>query len=363
MARRRQNARSVKFEHRLVLANWMLDLFGVATFGDLGKHIREPGLEGFTEEGISRFHQSLKLVFDRPELPNDLLLAYDENIVRHWKAITERRNADEQNLYPKYFQYLSLLFTEIYLDRYFRGPERLLEDLNAYAEQFNRGQTLQQQALGQLFATGLPTDVQIRTYVPEDLRKLAFWSATGSGKTLLMHVNILQYRHYLRLHGRESDLNRIILLTPNEGLSHQHLAEFRLSGMEADLFDKDAGGLFTGKAVEIIDVHKLRETTGDKTVAVDAFESNNLVLVDEGHRGTTGAEVGHWMQMRNRLCEKGFSFEYSATFGQAMKASGSKDLPHEYAKCVVFDYSYKYFYGDGYGKEYRIFNLEDDSNE
>jgi hypothetical protein len=357
-------AKDIRFEHRLVLTNWMLDLFGVATFEDLAKpSMREPDREGFDENGISRFHHEMKLLFNRPELPDDLLLAYDGNIVRHWKAITERRNADGQNLYPKYFQYLSLLFAEIHLDRYFRGPEKLPEDLNAYAEQFNRGETLQQKALGQLFATGLPADIQIRPYEPEDLRKLAFWSATGSGKTLLMHINILQYRHYLELHGRERDLNRIILLTPNEGLSLQHLDEFRLSGMEADLFDKDAGGLFTGKGVEIIDVHKLRETTGEKTVAVDRFEHNNLVLVDEGHRGTTGAEVGTWMQMRNRLCEKGFSFEYSATFGQAMKASGSKDLPHEYAKCILFDYSYKYFYGDGYGKEYRILNLEDDSNE
>jgi len=46
-----------------------------------------------------------------------------------------------------------------------------------------------------------------------------------------------------------------------------------------------------------------------------------------------------------------------------MKASGSKNLPHEYAKCIVFDYSYKYFFLDGYGKDYRILNLEDDSNE
>jgi len=133
--------------------------------------------------------------------------------------------------------------------------------------------------------------------------------------------------------------------------------------MDADLFDKDAGGLFTGTGVEIIDIHKLRKTTGEKTVAIDAFEGSNLVLVDEGHRGSSGAEVGHWMEMRRRLCENGFSFEYSATFGQAMKASGNKNLAHEYARCILFDYSYKYFYGDGYGKEYRILNLEDDSNE
>lgn len=370
MAKRATRGRSnaarnkIKFEHRLVLANWMLDLFGVQTFEGLAKNMRDPAFEGFNEDNISRFHQCLKLLFDRPELPHDLLLAYDENIVRHWKAITENRNHTQgQSLHPKYFQYLCLLFTEIYLDRYFRNPDKLLEDLNAYAERFNAGETAQQQALGNLFATGLPTDAQVAPYTAEELKKLAFWSATGSGKTLLMHINILQYRHYLKLHGQEKHLNRVILLTPNEGLSLQHRDEFRLSGMDADLFDKDAGGLFTGKGVEIIDIHKLRETTGEKTVAIDAFEGNNLVLVDEGHRGSSGSEVGHWMKMRNQLCEKGFSFEYSATFGQAMKASGNKSLPGEYAKCILFDYSYKYFYGDGYGKEYRILNMEDDSNE
>ena len=137
------------------------------------------------------------------------MLAYDENIVRHWKAITEKRNAEGQNLFPKYFQYLCLLFTEIYLDRYFRNPEKLLADLNAYVERFNAGDTLQQKALGNLFANGLPKDVRIKPYTPDDLRKLAFWSATGSGKTLLMHVNILQYRHYLALHGRELSLIHI----------------------------------------------------------------------------------------------------------------------------------------------------------
>ena len=362
---RRSNeaAKKIKFDHRLVLTNWMFELFGVPTLEELGEHIRDPVFEGFNEDGISRFHQCLKLIFDQPELPNDILLAYDENIVRHWKRITDKRNANGQNLYPKYFQYVCLLFTEIYLDRYFRDPEKLLADLNAYAKRFNEGNTLQQNALGRIFAMGLPPDVQIKPYEPKDLKKLAFWSATGSGKTLLMHVNILQYQHYQKLYGRERDINRTILLTPNEGLSLQHSDEFQLSGMFADLFDKDSSGLFSGNSIEIIDVHKLRETAGEKTVSIDAFEGNNLVLVDEGHRGTSGAEVGHWMEMRNLLCEKGFSFEYSATFGQAIKASGNKELAHEYAKCILFDYSYKYFYGDGYGKEYRILNLENDSNK
>jgi hypothetical protein len=36
----------------------------------------------------------------------------------------------------------------------------------------------------------------------------------------------------------------------------------------------------------VIEVTKLADEMGDKTVATGAFEGNNLVLVDEGHRGT-----------------------------------------------------------------------------
>jgi hypothetical protein len=341
----------LRFEQRLVLHQWLLGLFGVSSFERLATNLKAPELEGFDENNVTRFYHALCLYVQpeqRPNLPDDLLLAYDQNIVRHWKRITERRNHAGPFLYPKYFQYIALLFTEIYLDRYFRDAEGLLAELNAHVETFNNGTA--------------PEASHIESYTRQDLNKLAFWMATGSGKTLLMHINILQYQHYLNLHGGRP-VNRVILLTPNEGLSHQHLEEFRLSGIEAELFSKEGRGLFTGRAVEILDIHKLRDEMGEKTVAVDAFEGNNLVLVDEGHRGTSGAETGAWMQKRNQLCENGFSFEYSATFGQAMKASGNRTLEQTYAKCILFDYSYKYFYGDGYGKDYRILNLADDKDE
>lgn len=342
---------SLRFEQRLVLHQWLLGLFGVSSFERLAANLKAPELEGFDENNVSRFYHALCLhtpTDKRPHLPDELLLTYDQNIVRHWRRITERRNHAGHFLYPKYFQYLALLFAEVYLDRYFRAADKLLAQLNAHVKAFN---------------ASAPEPSRVDPYTRDDLNKLAFWMATGSGKTLLMHVNILQYRHYLQAHNRERELNRIILLTPNEGLSHQHLEEFRLSGIDVELFSKEGRGLFTGHAVEILDIHKLRDETGEKTVAVDAFEDNNLVLVDEGHRGTSGKDTGVWMQKRNQLCENGFSFEYSATFGQAMKASGNTYLEQTYAKCILFDYSYKYFYGDGYGKDYRILNLAEDSDE
>lgn len=40
-----------------------------------------------------------------------------------------------------------------------------------------------------------------------------------------------------------------------------------------------------------------------------------------------------------------------------MAASGSSTVEDAYAKSVLFDYSYRYFYEDGFGKDYQILNL------
>lgn len=52
----------------------------------------------------------------------------------------------------------------------------------------------------------------------DDLNKLAFCNATGSGKTLIMHVNIRQILSYARKYKSE-DYKNMLLITPNEGLS------------------------------------------------------------------------------------------------------------------------------------------------
>jgi hypothetical protein len=345
MAKRQQKKRKqadFKFGKSLVLYQYILSLFEKNSLDDLCEGMKASHLEGVDENNISHFHTHLtNQLFERTALSNDLLLQYDQNIVSHTLQICDKRDGFRW----KYFQYMALLFCEIYLDRYFQSPESLVTDLNDFVMKFNADKE---------------SGEQVASYKIDELNKVAFWQATGSGKTLIMHINILQYHYYLKKYGRSGDVNRTILLTPNEGLSEQHRKEFQLSGLLADIFNKDAMGLFITDAIEIIDIHKLKEVSKEKTVSVDCFEGSNLVLVDEGHRGAGGVE---WMDKRNRLCEDGFSFEYSATFGQAMKASGRKDMLQQYAKCILFDYSYKYFHRDGYGKEYSILNLAEDRHE
>ncbi len=338
------------FADKLILAPWALRQLGLVDFDRLSDMLRAPEFEGWADDGSSRYLQQLiaRIPAEKRSLSDDQLRDYDANIVGHWRHITRKRNLSGPTLYPLYFQYIGLLLTEMYLDRYFQDPSALLASLNGAIAAANE----------QLNARN-----QMEPFTEADLNKIAFWMATGSGKTLLMHCHIRQYLHHLGKAGRRKDLNRIILLTPNEGLSRQHKEEFELSGIEADYYDKDGATLFTGRGVDIIDIHKLRETSGEKTVAVDTFEGNNLVLVDEGHRGSGGEE---WMDKRARLCANGFSFEYSATFGQAIKAATGakqKTLTQNYAKCILFDYSYKFFYNDGFGKDFNILNLADEHED
>ena len=328
------------FKRNLVLSKWALSLFGAETMDDLAESLQDPDLEKLDGENRAGFIHVLSLkAAEGSRLTEEVLFQYDRNIYKHTIRISKNRPGQ---IRWKYFQYLSLIVTEIYLDRYFQQREQLLKDLNEQVQRHNQQATKVNQVV---------------SFVEQDLRKLGYWMATGSGKTLLMHMHILQFRHYHDKHGRASDLNRIILLTPNPGLSRQHLEEFQKSGMEADLFQKDCMSLFAGKSIEILNVQALKEEGKVTSVAVEAFEANNLVLVDEGHRGTGSKSDTGWKTMREKLSAEGFAFEYSATFGQAINAAKDSDLEQEYAKCILFDYSYAYFYEDGYGKDYRILNL------
>ena len=42
---------------------------------------------------------------------------------------------------------------------------------------------------------------------------------------------------------------------------------------------------------------------------------------------------------------------------EEMKTARVTATREAYAKCILFDYSYKYFYDDGYGKESLILNM------
>ncbi len=325
MPPRRRLVGTSLLQNRLALHRFMCREFGYDDMRTMLERLREVPA-GFDAGGESEYVRALYLSSAAPVLAEELA-EYDANVAAHSHKL---HMTAEQGRVWKPYQYLALLFTERYLQRYFHDPEALCADLNKARA-----------------AHRLTRDMP--DYTLDDLRTIAFQSATGSGKTLLMHAHILQYRHYLADSGGR--LNNVVLLTPNEQMSMQHEKELRASGLSARLFSAEAGAdLFPH--VEIIDLNKLAEKKGVKRIAVGDFGDNNLVLVDEGHLGASGKV---WRERRKELSRGGFTFEYSATFNQI---AGKDDVLRDaYGKCLLFDYAYRWFHEDGYGKDYVISNL------
>lgn len=137
--RRASNRPAVPFAYKLVLNQWLLGVFDVKRFEELAEHLRNEALEGLDENNIHHFHHALTAqLFNLAQLSTELLLEYDQNIVKHTQRLNERRiTRGEEPIVWKYFQYLTLLFTEIYLDRYFRDAEGLLKALNVRVAAYN----------------------------------------------------------------------------------------------------------------------------------------------------------------------------------------------------------------------------------
>ena len=163
-------------ERSLVLNRYLHRLLGAERFDELRRALKEQE-EGPGPDGRSRFFHVLAgrsgLEIDQSDLE-----AYDDRVMAYEALLAKRRKVEPFKSF-KYFQYLALLYTEIFLDRLTSHPEVFLRELN-------------------VFRANEADFMNLSDFSPDNLRRLTFFMATGSGKTLLLHVNILQILHYLK---------------------------------------------------------------------------------------------------------------------------------------------------------------------
>jgi len=340
----------MNIEKYLVLNKYLLSLFGVSDFRDLQEKLKDAPV-GVDSDGRSYFINVLRSSLEGLKIPEDTLLRYDENIQFYVRKINYKR----EPVSLKYFQYLAVLFVELVLDNLKNRRPEFLYELNEFLKNYKQEQDIE----------------IIDSFTENDLKKLVLWMATGSGKTLIMHINYYQFFHYNLF-----SPDNIILITPNEGLSKQHYDELQKSAIPCRLYTGSLSGIGTitnEREILVLEMTKFVEEKkgGGVTLPVDVFEGRNLVFVDEGHKGRRSEEQ-KWARLRNKLAESGFVLEYSATFGQILsvpkqsrkrtkergKRKHEEETLEEYAKSIVFDYSYKYFYLDGYGKDFSVLNVK-----
>ena len=174
----------------------------------------------------------------------------------------------------------------------------------------------------------------------DEQRMLAYWMATGSGKTLVMHLNILQYLHHFCR--KDNARLQIFLTTPLANLMKQHERELHP-------YVRQLNQTYNNRIELIIDTTQgLLQKDDDYFQLPDEGEIRRLILVDEAHIGLTSQQSGKFRELRNRLnVGASFLFEYSATFHNVAKA-----LKGEYDDAIIYRYDYSRFYADGYGKDH-----------
>ena len=234
-------------------------------------------------------------------------------------------------------------------DQTLQLPAEPLERIQDFLDDYNylTGQTFKlryYQVLALLFTEYFFVDQQSDGYDEssrqETQRMLAYWMATGSGKTLVMHLNILQYLH----HFCKDDNARlqIFLTTPLANLIKQHEREL-------EPYVRKLNETYNNRIELIIDTTQgLLQKDDDYFHLPDEGEIRRLILVDEAHIGLTSQQSGKFRELRNRLnVRNSFLFEYSATFHNI-----AKELEDEYDNAIIYRYDYARFYSDGYGKDH-----------
>lgn len=183
----------------------------------------------------------------------------------------------------------------------------------------------------------------------DERRMLAYWMATGSGKTLVMHLNILQYLHHFCKDNRTR--LQIFLTTPLANLIKQHEREL-------EPYVRELNKSFNNRIELIIDTTQgLLQKDEDYFQLPDDGEICRLILVDEAHIGLTSGDAGKFRELRNRLnVGNSFLFEYSATFHNI-----TSKLQEEYDNAIIYRYDYTRFYGDGYGKDHYFKSIGKDT--
>lgn len=322
----------------LVLPDFFADKLGYGSFLALLDDLKDAE-EGYNSNGISHF-------CERISSKGIDISSYDLRIKKYVQKIAYGRG---KGFALKYYQYLAVLFTEMYFEMFFsdhsKEKREFINKINKFIGETNRDGSSK--------------------LSPKDLKppKLAYYMATGSGKTIVMHINYLQFTKYSTKNNVRID--NCILITPSEHMTRQHINELTKSGIDAIEFN----GMMTletysssNSLIKVIDINKLKMSESKKgygvTIDISGFGTHNLILVDEGHKGYK-SEERTWARVRDQMSLDGFTLEYSATFEQAV--SNDQELYDTYLHSILIDYSYRHFYIDGYGKEFIILNLEKSS--
>lgn len=191
------------------------------------------------------------------------------------------------------------------------------------------------------------------------INRMAFWMATGSGKTLVI-VKLIELLHELMRRG-EMPANDILILAHRDDLLEQlqaHVDEFNSFGdltirlhelrdysevkrAQPNIFSATERNIFFYRSDNLSDEQK------EKIIDFRSYDNNGgwYILLDEAHKGDR--EDSKRQHIYSILSRNGFLFNFSATF------TDPRDII-----CTAFNFNLSEFIRKGFGKHIYIFSQE-----
>jgi len=123
-----------KLQNYLVLNRYLISLFNLKDIIDF-RRIFDTIEEGISPNNMFYFTERLMMI---PNLPDDFkqqLILYDERIQSYMNHINNQR---EKPIILKYYQYIAILLTEIYLDKYFNDFDTFYDNYISFIKELNK---------------------------------------------------------------------------------------------------------------------------------------------------------------------------------------------------------------------------------
>ncbi|HOV31096.1 MAG TPA: DEAD/DEAH box helicase family protein [Anaerolineaceae bacterium] len=191
------------------------------------------------------------------------------------------------------------------------------------------------------------------------INRMAFWMATGSGKTLVL-VKLVEILHQLIRMG-EIPARDILILTYRDDLLDQlnkHVQEFNTSGsLEIQMHElrdyneikHNSPTLFSASECHIFYYRSdnLSDEQKEKIIDFRSYENDGqwYLLLDEAHKGDR--EDSKRQQIYSIMSRAGFLFNFSATF------TDDRDIV-----TTAYNFNLSEFIRRGYGKHIYVFEQE-----
>lgn len=299
--------------------------------------------ENYMKIVIEDFKENISLfVFDtisyKSEIDFNLFIEYIDKIEEYYQ-----KSISWEFYYFRYYQYLTFLYSFIFFcikdDIWFK------EDYLKY---------IKNNVLKRWI------DFDIETQIENDFKRLGYWMATWSGKTILMYATIYMYL-LLQSRNTRAKIKDLYIIVPSDELRKQH-KEF-LEKFNSNLFGRinDKWTIIDFENIKLFwDFEVDWKLTTINWISWQNLPWNAILLIDEAHKW---AWIDKWKETwlestKTKFLrqQNTFMFEYSATFQKAFESDleDTNNIFNSYILSSIYKYNLYNFNVDGFWKNYHI---------